>query len=126
MIVTCRVCGEEFSLTPDHKGFANTCEDCFRPQKLTSSELKAARSALDERNGLQREDAERETSSGLLQDRRRIEASWSDHDAQEHLRAYQKWLEDRFPDDAESFRFFFVEMKESRRQKFYLGTPHRT
>jgi hypothetical protein len=120
MIVTCTKCEEEFLLKPDHKGFADICEACFLPHKLTGSELNAAEQAVDEKNRVIRKEDERKRRMHLAETRQRIQAGWSPENTQKELEAFRRWVWNRLPDDDESFVFFFSEMKISRRRKFYL------
>jgi hypothetical protein len=119
MIVTCTKCGEEFLLKPDHRGFANVCDGCFLPRKLTRPELEAAKAALNKSNRIISEEQEKKRSAELAEDRRRIELGWPPESAQEHLMAYHAWMANK-PDDDEAFVFFFRWLKPSKRRKFYL------
>jgi len=120
MIVACFKCGEEFLLTQEHKGFANVCEACFLPRKLSAAELKAAKDALEEKNRLIREENNKQQQASRAKIRREIEAGWSSEEAQKNIDAFRDFIGNRFPDDDESFVYFFREMKESKRRKFYL------
>jgi hypothetical protein len=117
MVATCSKCGEEFPLKPDHRGFANVCEACFRPHELTGYELTEAIQALNEKN----ESARR---AQLAEDRRRIEGGWLPESAPMHLAAYQEWIANEMPDSDLSFVIFFQWMKPSKRHKFYWRSQH--
>lgn len=123
MIVTGRKCGEPFVLEAEHKGFADTCHNCFQPRKLAAIEIEAANKTLDKRNQVEREEAERKRNLERAEMRKSIEAAWSASTAQDHLMAYHAWLGDRSPpfsDDAESFLFFFRELNPKKKSKYYL------
>ena len=107
MIVACFKCGEEFLLTQEHKGFANVCEACFLPRKLTATELRAAKYALEEKNRLTREENNKKQKASQAEIRREIEAGWASEEAQKNLGAFRKFIGNRFPDDDEAFIYFF-------------------
>ncbi len=56
---TCKVCGEEFELKPDHAGYANRCVECNAP-KDDEADAKSTESMTADERRVQREaDAER-------------------------------------------------------------------
>jgi hypothetical protein len=121
MIVACSKCGEKFLLKPDHRGFANVCDGCFLPHKVTGPELEAARAALSERNRIISEEEEKKRRAELAEDRRRIETAWPPESALNHRIAYHAWIGGKScPDDDELFVYSFRDMKDSKRRKFYV------
>jgi hypothetical protein len=56
-IRTCKMCGEEFELKPDHPGYANRCLDCNNPQEVKSAEPESM--TAEERRVQREADAER-------------------------------------------------------------------
>ena len=54
---TCKICGEEFELRPDHQGFANRCVECNAPKD--DAPVETASMTAEERRVQREADAER-------------------------------------------------------------------
>lgn len=58
-IRTCKVCGEEFELRPDHQGYANRCVECNEAKDETAAAPEPASMTAEERRVQREADAER-------------------------------------------------------------------